>query len=567
MKSYSKPRLTAVLSTFFVLAGGIYFPSAETMPQEQASGSSRIGGYYVSFDEAAEGTPAMLERGILSITDGRIDKIEEYEENLEDVVYLDDACVMFPGLLDLHAHIDYNSIQLWSSKENEVPWDNRFEWRASDGNKTDLSLPHAALAEQWEETGDLIEYFNELQAAAGGTTLIQEHINSDDEYDCSDSHEKLRIIRSTGDAADLGAEAGKQIKSFVQVFKPEEPLVTEDPSTYLPPIDTSSWNVFRDLDSQTGKERLGEVLDFTLDSRVGGYLIHMAEGRAGNLSDQPDAYSKLEFDTFVDAVETGIQNGDFTAEDIKNAHINLIHACTVDLANEAYYRFVRDYGIGLIWSPVSNLILYADTPSYYDYLGDENVLVAIGSDWSPSGSKTVWDECKFAEGLMQELAADKVNIREDLLRACTVTPARMIGNESVGNIKAGGFADLFILRGERDIADSLDNALETFIYTEDAGVEAVVVNGRAVYGEEAFLKTFTGDDGLSSYGRYESGTEVLNSKYFFIPDLFEGNSFEDLYEKYTAVLAGASIEESLLRSQEDDFYCQFVTELEEEFTS
>ena len=238
---------------------------------------------------------------------------------------------------------------------------------------------------------------------------------------------------------------------------------------------------------------------------------------------------------------------------MRNAHINLIHACSVDLQSEEDYNFIRDYGIGLVWSPVSNLMLYEDTPAYYEYLGDDDLLVGIGSDWLPSGSKTVWDECKAAFDLIQKVSEESDRTAEDLLKACTYTAGRMIGNPRIGNIKEGCFADLFILRGKEPVDGELERALQTFFETDDGGVEAVLAGGQCVYGDDAFLEELTGGD-LSSFGKYETEHEALQGKSFLLPEIFEGSTFDEVYDAYTALLNDVGIEMSGVRRLEDPVY-------------
>ena len=52
-----------------------------------------------------------------------------------------------------------------------------------------------------------------------------------------------------------------------------------------------------------------------------------------------------------------------------------------------------DDGLGakLIWSPLSNLLLYGKTTNVYEALA-EGVLVSLGTDWNPSGSRNLLGE-------------------------------------------------------------------------------------------------------------------------------------------------------------------------------
>ena len=539
---------------------------------EAAGNSMRIAGNYICFEESGNTVRAALKQGLITVSGGRIVNIGPIGENPEGVVQLDDECVIFPGLIDLHSHVEFNSLQLWEGNENDAPWDNRFEWRRSAQYAADIRQKQGVLWSRWAEpfgdgnatAGDLIEYFIEAQAAAGGTTLIQGY-NQTEDYDTADSHEKVDLIRGTCYSDDLGVAPGHEIQCLIQVFKPDADIDTARPESYLPPIDTSGWNITRQLSADGETDCLSLILDSIRNGTSNGWLIHLAEGRAGNLLPSTDPYSALEFAQFRDAIQSRINSGDFTAEDVRNAHIVLIHACGVDLDNREDYTFIRDCGIGLIWSPVSNLLLYRDTPAFYNYINDDALRVGIGSDWSPSGSKTVWDECKYAYAFMRLHADDPSNAAEGLLKACTCNAARMIGNPNVGNIAVGGFADLFILRGSRPVDGSLDTALNTFIETGDGGVEAVIVNGKIVYADIDFLKSAGCEALPSSYGSYETLTPALMEKVFLVPTLFEAYTFDELYRAYSEMIEDAQIDFSFLRKAEDANYTRIMNELEQRF--
>ena len=568
MKRRKQIILTAA-ALFFSLANEL-FPSAQgTCCADEISAvpASRLAGCYISFEETGGETRAVLKKGILTLEDGMISGIADYEEALSDVIYLDDECVIYPGLLDLHSHVEYNSFQLWLGNENKQPWDNRFEWRVSMQEIEDLRDKYAALKERWEEPfgkidavmGDIVEYFAELQAAAGGTTMIQGY-NQTDAYDTADSHEKVDLIRDTCYASDLGAEPGLEVTCLIQLYKPDAELLTDDPSTYLPPIDTSGWNLTLQINALTGKTYLDEMLERISRKTSGGYLIHLGEGRAGNLLESADAYSRREFEDLKNVLREGVKAGDFSVEDVRNAHINLLHACSVNLRDEDDYRFISEYGIGLVWSPLSNLILYEDTPAHYEYLGDQELLIAIGSDWSPSGSKTVWDECKSACLFMQKHMKDTDRIIENLLKACTYTAGRMIGHPEAGNIKEGCYADLFILRGKEAADGNVQAALRTFIETDDSGVEAVLVGGKCIYGEDAFLEKMAGKE-QAVYGKHKMGLRSLQTKSFLLPEAFAGSTFKEVYDAYTVLLSGIGIQMSALRRLEDPVYNAAVRQI------
>ena len=522
----------------------------------QPGAEKHLAGWYVSFNEEGH---AVLNRGIISIRDGIISEIQPYQENEDGVIYLAEDCVIFPGLIDLHAHLTYHNIQLVDFQANvDAPWDNRFQWRASKENRM-IEDQKNVIISKWTEpystpdvlTGDLITYFLELQTAVGGTTLFQNGSQLDGTWDQEDFIERVGLIRSTGKAEHLGAD--RPIKSLTQIFLPDAVISADDPQSYLPPMDTSAWGITYVKDRVTEKPWLKYILDSISQKTEDAYLIHLAEGRAGNLRNGTDAYSRLEFETLKDALTKGVENGDFTVQEVRDAHINLIHGCAIDLDSEEDYTFISEYGIGLHWSPVSNLLLYEDTPNFYDFLSDPALLIGIGSDWSPSGSKSVWDECKFAYNFAPVNA-------EDLLRASTLTPARMIKNENVGNIRQGGFADFFILKGmgQADLASAVD----LFVTAEDSAVEGVVVGGTGIYGELDLLESL----GQGNYSQYAETPAALGSKYFRIPDIFGETSLQQLSDDYNAIIQEAKADFSEIRTSEDNLYMKEIENLKDQFS-
>src|SRR5262249_27237526 len=57
------------------------------------------------------------------------------------------------------------------------------------------------------------------------------------------------------------------------------------------------------------------------------------------------------------------------------------------------FDLLRANGGALVWSPLSNLLLYGDTAKVKDAAA-RGVLIGVGADWSPSGSKNLLGEMK-----------------------------------------------------------------------------------------------------------------------------------------------------------------------------
>ena len=119
--------------------------------------------------------------------------------------------------------------------------------------------------------------------------------------------------------------------------------------------------------------------------------------------------------------------------------------------------------------PVSNLLLYGQTANVGAAIAKQ-VPVALGSDWSPSGSKNLLGELKVAR-----LAAPGVGATlsdEALVAMATVTPARLLGWEHrLGSIEAGKLADLIV------IDDTSFAPHTSLVSATEADVTLVIING------------------------------------------------------------------------------------------
>src|SRR5690606_29232532 len=70
-----------------------------------------------------------------------------------------------------------------------------------------------------------------------------------------------------------------------------------------------------------------------------------------------------------------------------------VHACAVDAEQSARWD-AKEAG-GVVWSPLSDLLLYAET-TLVDDARARGITVCLGSDWGPSGSKNLLGEMKVA---------------------------------------------------------------------------------------------------------------------------------------------------------------------------
>ncbi len=165
-----------------------------------------------------------------------------------------------------------------------------------------------------------------------------------------------------------------------------------------------------------------------------------------------------------------------------------IHGTALTAAD---FQEMAQAGAKLVWSPLSNLLLYGKTTDVAA-AKRAGVLIALGSDWSPSGSKNLLGELKVADLYNREVLSTLFTDRE-LVELVTVNPATALGwAEQVGTIAPGRYADLVVVdRRQPDPYRSLITATEQH-------VQLVLIGGEPYYGDEdllAALKTYsTGPD-------------------------------------------------------------------------
>jgi 5-methylthioadenosine/S-adenosylhomocysteine deaminase len=78
--------------------------------------------------------------------------------------------VIYPGLIDLHGHIAYNSLPLWSPPGRTKPYTSRYQWPDDKSYKPLISDPVNALGAL---AGKAHLKYLETKAVIGGTTAIQ----------------------------------------------------------------------------------------------------------------------------------------------------------------------------------------------------------------------------------------------------------------------------------------------------------------------------------------------------------------------------------------------------------
>jgi cytosine/adenosine deaminase-related metal-dependent hydrolase len=88
----------------------------------------------------------------------------------EHATRVDTGGTIYPGLIDLHNHIAYNVVGLWSPHDRTTPYTSRTQWPDNPGYGPDIKVPTLTLAQL---AGKAVIRYVETKAVIGGVTAIQ----------------------------------------------------------------------------------------------------------------------------------------------------------------------------------------------------------------------------------------------------------------------------------------------------------------------------------------------------------------------------------------------------------
>lgn len=137
-------------------------------------------------------------------------------------------------------------------------------------------------------------------------------------------------------------------------------------------------------------------------------------------------------------------------------------------------------GVGLVWSPRSNIELYGRTTDVA--AAKKHVVLAIAPDWSPSGSSGMIPELRYA-ALWSDQQFPPVFTAKELVQMSTSNPARLAQiDDRVGRLAKGFYADYLVIR-----RGAHADPYKSLIYAAPEDVLLVAVNGRPLIGDVKLL--------------------------------------------------------------------------------
>lgn len=399
-------------------------------------------------------------------------------------IYLGEQALIFPGLINLHNHASYDALDLWPAPSSHVqaalgrprgtePYANRYQWN----DVTNTSPPEYRRLVDTPQLiltsssglglrSEAVKY-SEVKAMLGGETTFQ-----DGTPDPATDNVLIRNVESLN----FGRQA---ITSRVPAI------------------------------AQLNGSDLSSLLTRMQNGQIDAWLVHLAEGvrdsqrRMGDLSSSRGEFATLISKGLLTDMTVIVQGNGLEAEDF----VSMRNAPSIRLDGTG-----DGLGAKLVWSPLSNLLLYGQTALLYQAF-NAGVVVSLGTDWSPSGSRNLLDELKVADialrdprllggdrGLSPSLSINgktgdalrdaEIALDKFLVEMVTSNPAKTLRwNQSVGSIETGKFADLIVIKKpSRGFWQNLpDSPYRNLIDATERDVRLVLVNGEPRSGDEALM--------------------------------------------------------------------------------
>jgi 5-methylthioadenosine/S-adenosylhomocysteine deaminase len=188
------------------------------------------------------------------------------------------------------------------------------------------------------------------------------------------------------------------------------------------------------------------------------YLLHLSEGTDATAR---RAFQALEFEPGQWAITPSLCG---------------IHAAALQAPD---FHALAEKGGSMVWSPFSNLLLYGGTADV-GAAKAAGVPIALGADWSPTGSRNLLGELKVAHVLGTE---DGVHSARELVAMVTREAARMLEwFGALGSLEAGKRADIVAIAGT-----SQDPYLQ-LIRAKESDISLVLINGVGRFGSVSHMR-------------------------------------------------------------------------------
>ncbi len=368
----------------------------------------------------------MSERGVINdgavyIDGGTIEHVRQRTAKLPDTKYRGAPRIRTGGTIFPGFIELHNHLAYNAMQLWDVPtrYTNNGQWRGTEPYTRRITKPSQVLGQANGAAQALVRY-TECRALLGGTTCSQ----------------GLTL-----------ANAGGVTKLYAGLLRnPEAP-----DDSRLPPAGTNIAN------PETG----GALAYLDTLTQHSCYLQHLSEGTDTTARGW---FVRLKIDEDRWAV---------------NDRLCAIHCTALDA--DDFRRLARG-GATMVWSPLSNYLLYGETADIRA-AKEAELPISLGSDWAPSGSKNLLGEIKVAWLASREHGT--VFTPRELVEMITVNPARALKWEGLlGSIEPGKLADLVVVDGQSD------DAYLSLVHARESTITLVLIGGVPRVGQPRLMGRF-----------------------------------------------------------------------------
>jgi 5-methylthioadenosine/S-adenosylhomocysteine deaminase len=386
-------------------------------PVDPLTGSPlAIEGHVVTMDERFNKLPA----GVVYLNQGAIVDVRKTgdppPEGFEDVEVVKSGGTIFPGLIELHNHLSYNALRLWDVPEL---FTNRDKWSSGHMQETYRKLISGPMSVLGKTPGlvEAVVRFVEAKCLVSGVTTSQ----------------GIALFSNSG------------------IGQYYEGVVRNVERTYDDQLHGAETKI-ADVEAKDAQKFLTKL------GRSSCLLLHLSEGTDTAAHEHFEALHLGRDEWAITPALAGIHCVALTGDD---------------------FAVMAEKGGSMIWSPLSNLLLYGKTADFAA-AKSAGVRMGLGSDWSPSGSKNLLGELKVAR--LADPGEDVFSDAE-VVALATRSAAQILGWESVfGSLEAGKRADLFVLRGRAG------DPYRRLLTSSESDVELVLINGVPRYGAAGLME-------------------------------------------------------------------------------
>ena len=203
-----------------------------------------------------------------------------------------------------------------------------------------------------------------------------------------------------------------------------------------------------------------------------------------------DSSSVLDADAYAPHIAEGIDlsarnelacltSNDNGGRDLVEANTAIIHAVALTAPDAALLGYEE---ASVIWSPRSNVDLYGNTAPV-TLLHSEGVNLALGTDWTPSGSMNVLRELACADALNQEYYGGWFGDWELWAMATSGAARAAKVDDATGSLQSGLAGDIAIFDGR----EQPERPFRAILDSDPGGVHLVLRGGQVLYGDSELV--------------------------------------------------------------------------------